>query len=138
MTVVQAITEVPDAVRFTFAYSENRYTQGVRYDIERLKAEGFELVKLKNLWAKEQYRGINCQWRDRDSRLLVETQFHTQTSFEAKELTHKAYERIRTMETSQAEEVLLENYQRLATAQVPVPPDVFEIENYPPEKRDGW
>jgi len=138
MTVAQAITEVPDAVRFTLAYSENRYTQGVRDDVERLKAEGFELIKLKNLWAKDQYKGINSQWRDRDSGLLIETQFHTQTSFEAKELTHQAYERIRAPATSKEEELLLENYQRVATARVPVPPDVFEIEDYPPEKRDGW
>jgi hypothetical protein len=137
MTAGQAITEVPDAVRFTLAYSENRYTQGVRDDVERLKAEGFELIKLKNLWAKDQYKGINSQWRDRGTGLLIETQFHTQASFEAKELTHKAYERIRSPATSREEEILLENYQRIATAQVPVPPDVFEIEDYPPEKRDG-
>ena len=77
MTVGQAITEVPDAVRFTLAYSENRYTEGVRDDVERLKAEGFELIKLKNLWAKDQYKGINSQWRDPDTGLLIETQFHT-------------------------------------------------------------
>jgi hypothetical protein len=137
MTAGQAITEVPDAVRFTLAYSESRYTEGVRDDVERFKAEGFELIKLKNLWAKDQYKGINSQWRDRDSGLLIETQFHTRISFEAKELTHQAYERIRTPTTSKAEEALLEDYQRLATARVPVPPGVFEIEDYPPEKRDG-
>ena len=61
----------------------------------RLKAEGFELIKLKNLWAEEQYKGINCQWRRPETGLRFEVQFHTPESLEAKELTHEAYERIR-------------------------------------------
>ena len=54
---------VPDAVRFTLTYSAERYSDGVRADVDRLKAEGFELIKLKNLWAGDQYKGINSQWR---------------------------------------------------------------------------
>ncbi len=33
------------------------------HDVDRFKEEGFELIKLKNLWGKEQYKGINSQWR---------------------------------------------------------------------------
>ncbi len=84
-----------DAVRFTFTYSPQRYADGVRADVVRLKAEGFELIKLKNLWADEQYKGINSQWRRPETGLRFEVQFHTQESLEAKELTHEAYERIR-------------------------------------------
>src|SRR6185437_11999265 len=43
----QAISRVPDAIRYTFEYREARYTQGVWADIARLKGEGFEL---HNLW----------------------------------------------------------------------------------------
>ncbi len=84
-----------DAVRFTFTYSPQRYADGVLTDVERLKAEGFELIKLKNLWADEQYKGINSQWRRPETGLRFEVQFHTPESLEAKELTHEAYERIR-------------------------------------------
>jgi hypothetical protein len=136
-TVKQSIAEVPDAVRFTLAYSESRYMDGVCSDVERLKAEGFELIKLKNLWTKEQYKGINSQWQARDTGLRFEVQFHTPTSLEAKELTHEAYERLRAPTTSKAEEVQLEDYQRLVTSKVPLPPNVLEIEDYPPEKHDG-
>ena len=58
----QAAAEVPDAVRFTFQYSETRYTDGVLTDVQRLKEAGYELLKLKNLWSTEQYKGLNSQW----------------------------------------------------------------------------
>jgi hypothetical protein len=129
----RALNEVPDAVRFTFAYSETQYVDGVCADVHRLKAEGFELIKLKNLWVKEQYRGINSQWRLPDADVRFEVQFHTHASFEAKELTHKAYERLRNPTTTKDEEVQLESYQRQVTSHVPVPPNVFDIKDYPPE-----
>ena len=135
-TSEQALAEVPDAVRFTLAYGDDRYTDGVRTDVDRLKTEGFELVKLKNLWTKEQYKGINSQWRIPETGVRFEVQFHTPTSLEAKELTHKAYERLRNPATSATEEVHLEDYQRRVNQQVPLPSRVFEIENYPPERRD--
>jgi hypothetical protein len=136
-TTRQAAMEVPDAVRFTLAYGERHYTEGVLADVERLKAEGFELIKLKNLWAKDQYKGINSQWFRPESGLRFEMQFHTPESLEAKELTHKAYERLRSPLTSKAEENELEDYQRRVNALIKLPPNVFEIEDYPPEKRDG-
>jgi hypothetical protein len=133
----QAAAAVPDAVRFTLAYSESHYTDGVLADLERLQGAGYELLKLKNLWAKDQYKGINSQWLRPETGLRLEVQFHTPQSWEAKELTHKAYERLRDPLTSKAEETELEVYQRRVNALVKRPPDVFRIEDYPPEKRDG-
>jgi hypothetical protein len=136
-TPEQAAKEVPDAVRFTLEYDDDRYTDGVGTDVDRLKAEGFELIKLKNLWAQDQYKGTNSQWRESETGQRLEVQFHTPISLEAKELTHKAYERLRNPATSGDEEVQLEDYQRRVNEQVPLPPRVFEIEDYPPERRDG-
>lgn len=133
----QAASDVPDAVRFTLEYSEARYKTGVLADVDRLKEEGFELLKLKNLWSKEQYKGINSQWRTPETGLRFEVQFHTPESRDAKELTHEAYERLRDPLTSKAEEAALEAYQRRVNAQIGTPPDVFTIEDYPPEKRDA-
>ena len=133
----QAAAEVPDAVRFTLAYTEADYTDGVLEDVERLQGAGYELMKSKNLWAKDQYKGINSQWVRPETGLRLEVQFHTPQSWEAKELTHKAYERLRDPLTSKAEETELEAYQRRVNGFVKRPPDVFRIEDYPPEKRDG-
>ena len=85
-----------DAIRYTFRYREDYYTEGVQADIERLKDQGFELHKISNSWSEEQYKGINSQWIEPGSGQRFEVQFHTRTSFEAKQLTHDAYERIRT------------------------------------------
>ena len=92
----EAVSLVPDAIRYTFQYDEARYTQGVRTDIARMKDQGFELDKLKNYWSDEKYKGINSQWIEPDTGQRFEVQFHTRISFEAKQLTHGAYERLRT------------------------------------------
>jgi hypothetical protein len=93
VTVRGALDKVPDAVRYTLTYEDARgYADGVLADVDGLKAEGFELIKLKNLWHADQYKGINSQWRRPDTGLRFEMQFHTPESLEAKELTHQAYE----------------------------------------------
>jgi hypothetical protein len=57
VTVREAVDLVPDAVRFTLIHDSERYAEGVLADVDRLKAEGFELIKLKNLWHADQYKG---------------------------------------------------------------------------------
>lgn len=140
-TATQALALVPDAVRFTYLYSEAAYTAGTRIDAERLEARGFVQVERRNTWTSDQYKGINARWREPESDVIFEVQFHTRASFEAKELTHKAYERIRTMteETPEAdrEVVELKEFQREVNAKIPIPPDVTDYENYRPERRNA-
>jgi hypothetical protein len=137
LTAAQALSAVPDAVRSTFTYEETGYSEGVLTDVERLKAHGFELDKLKNTWTSDQYQGINSQWREPESGVRFEVQFHTQASLEAKELSHKAYERLRGTTTQDEERDELEAFQSRVNAEIPIPPDVHTIEDYPSEKRDG-
>jgi hypothetical protein len=135
MTPRQALENVADPVRFTFMYSPQRYADGVLTDVERLKAEGFELIKLKNLWADEQYKGMNSQWRRPETGLRFEVQFHTPESLEAKELTHKAYERIRGS-ISDIERAELESFQSRVNAYLVTPEFAVEIKDFP-EKKHG-
>ena len=121
---------VPDTIRYTFAYRESRYTQGVWTEIERLKGEGFKLDKLKNYWSDDQYKGINSTWIEPDSGQRFEVQFHTRISFEAKELTHTAYERLRTKQADVFEELVLEAFQKKVAADVPIPPGAADIPDY--------
>jgi hypothetical protein len=132
----QAVDKVPDAVRFTLEYDAERYTDGVLADVDWLKTEGFELIKLKNLWTAEHYKGINSQWRRPESGLRVEMQFHTPESLEAKELTHEAYERLRrpATEISQVERDELDDFQRRVNSLLATPPRVETIKDFP-EKR---
>ena len=131
LTATQVLTIVPDPVRFTFTYSPDRYADGVLADVERLKEIGLEEVKLKNLWSDAQYKGINSQWRLRETGLRIEVQFHTPASLEAKELTHKAYERIRSTDTSPTERNELEAFQRRVNSFLDTPPGTTEIPDFP-------
>jgi hypothetical protein len=142
LTASQVLSMIPDAVRFTLTYSSERYAEGVLADVGRLKAEGFELIKLKNLWHADQYKGVNSQWFRAETGTRFEMQFHTPESLEAKELTHEAYECIRTQaalpveEQNLIEERDLEGFQRRANALVAIPSGTDQIKDFP-EKSDG-
>jgi hypothetical protein len=127
----QALAEVADVVRFTYQYSESTYAAGVQDDVKRLEDRGFNKVELRNTWDNDQYKGINTRWREPKSGTLFEVQFHTQASLEAKELTHKAYERIRSTALD-AERAELKQFQRRVNSMIPIPPGAAEIEDYPP------
>src|ERR1700722_4401407 len=137
LTTRQALEKIPDAVRFTLTYSAERYTEGVLVDVDRLKAEGFELIKLRNGWESDQYKGINSQWRRSENGTRIEMQFHTPESLDAKELTHEAYERPRPpkAETSSSERDNLEDFQRQVNALIATPPYAETIKNFPEKKR---
>lgn len=131
VTVRGAVDKVPDTVRFTLMYEPERYAEGVLAGVDRLKAEGFELIKLKNLWHADQYKGVNSQWRRPDTGARFEVQFHTPESVVAKELTHEAYERIRSETASAAEERDLEEFQRRVSALLGTPPGTDRIKDFP-------
>lgn len=93
-TVEQALSNVKDAIRFTWVYSEESYTDSVLVECGRLEAR-FGRFDRQNSWENDQYKGINSRWREPRCGLLFEVQFHTQASLDAKQLTHPAYERLR-------------------------------------------
>lgn len=129
LTAEQAFSLVKDAIRYTFAYSDDRYAEGVQADCGRLTDAGFELVELRNSWTSEEYKGINSRWRVPENGQLFEIQFHTEASFAAKQETHVAYEKLRNPATSEAEQQASVRFQRDITARVPVPPGAAEIPN---------
>ena len=130
-TVDQAISNVKDAIRYTFCYNEANYTEGVHADCNRLSADGFDLVERRNSWDKEQYKGINSRWLVPGCGQLFEVQFHTQASLDAKEETHWAYEKLRVGVPTPAEQRELEEFQTRITTRVPIPPGSRDIPDYP-------
>jgi hypothetical protein len=131
LTADKAFNLLKDAIRYTFQYHDEAYADGVRADTERLKAAGFELAELRNTWMNEEYKGINSRWRVPGSGHLFEVQFHTQASFDAKQETHPAYERLRSSSTTETEQNELVEFQRRVTARVVVPTGAPEIPDYP-------
>jgi len=132
-----AVSSVSDAIRYTFQYRESHYTQSVQTDVERLRSQGFELHKLRNSWSEEEYKGINSQWIESSSGQRFEVQFHTRSSFEAKQLTHRAYERLRTQQADEFEKMVLTAFQRKVSAEVPIPPYAADIPDYPERDVDA-
>lgn len=133
----EAVSLVADTIRYTFQYRESHYTQGVYADVERLKSEGFKLEKPKNYWSNDQYHGINSTWIEPQTNQRFEVQFHTRISFEAKQVTHLAYERIRTRQADAFEEIVLEAFQKKVTADVPIPPGATDIFSAPERDIDA-
>lgn len=127
----QAFNLVKDAIRYTLQYFDDRYTRGVQADCGRLKAEGFELVELRNSWTSEEYKGINSRWRVPESGQLFEIQFHTEASFQAKQETHPAYEKLRDPAASETEQEEAAEFQRQVAARVPIPAGAPDILKYP-------
>jgi hypothetical protein len=135
-SAAETLARISDVVRFTFTYAETAYADGVRKDLERLTAVGFTQVERRNTWSSDQYKGINTQWLEPQSGVRFEVQFHTEASLAAKELTHPAYERIRSItEPSPAadrEAAELRRFQHRANSMIPIPPGVSDIDDYPP------
>jgi hypothetical protein len=123
-TPAQALAMVPDPVRYTFKYATDAYSNGVQADIGHLKSSGFEMIKLKNYWGNPEYKGVNSQWRDAATGQRFEVQFHTSISFECRQLTHDAYERLREPAdvTDRRELRALHKLQRDVTSKIPLPP----------------
>jgi hypothetical protein len=130
-TPEQALASVKDPVRYTFQYSEAAYAAAVSADIGRLKERGFEQVELRNSWTDSHYRGINSRWREPVSGQLFEVQFHTKTSYEAKQLTHAAYERLRNPSTLDPERDELEALQEGFCQLIPIPRNATGIPDFP-------
>jgi hypothetical protein len=129
--VYEVVASVHDGVRYTLQYDDTEYVNEVYSDIGRMKDHGLELTRLKNLWDDAEYKGINSQWLDRETGQAFEMQFHTPASFEAKQITHKAYERIRNPLTSKEESGELRDYQREVSSKIPIPMGAPEIPEYP-------
>jgi hypothetical protein len=126
--------EIHDGIRYTYVLGFELYSSDVDKARQLLRAEGYESVAFKPSWAGDEYKGINSQWRDPASGQFFEVQFHTQDSWEAKQKTHAAYEKIESPETAAADRVKLREYQRDITAQVPVPPGALD---FVPSKQKG-
>jgi hypothetical protein len=135
-TPEEALGRIPDVARFTYEYGETTYIAGVQHDLQRLAVKGFTQLERRNTWDDDQYKGINSRWREPESGVLFEVQFHTHASVQAKELTHKAYERIRSItdQTPEAdrETAELSEFQRRVNSMIPIPPGVADIDDYPP------
>lgn len=131
LTVEQMLEDIPDMIRYTFRYEQDRYAQSIPDDLLYMEEHGFELVRLKNFWTGDQYKGITSLWLHAETSCHTELQFHTRISFEARQITQPAYDRLRSGLSIAVAEIELEAFLRHVYAAVPAPRRAVNIPDYP-------
>ena len=129
-SVADIASRIHDGIRYTFEYDETHYTESVYRTEAAIEQQDFSLIIRKPNWDGLEYKGINSQWRDPDSGVFFEVQFHTHESWAAKQKTHLSYEKLADPRTPPREREELEEHQRQIAALVPVPPGALEIPYY--------
>lgn len=133
-SVSEIIDRIPDKIRYTYQLSSDSYTDGYWAADTQLTHQGNTLVLRKNMWEGQEYKGINTRWMSAEGHVF-EVQFHTPESFAAKQLTHTAYERIRSRGGLGPEIPQLEGFQRSVTSKLEIPDKVQTIPDY---RREGY
>jgi hypothetical protein len=118
---------IHDGIRYTFLFPAQDYAAGVADATKRLTDEGYDLRITKPSWDAEDYRGVNSRWRDNESGIPFEVQFHTPESWAAKQRTHDTYEQLCDTRTTPSVREKLEEQQRRIVAAIPVPPGAADI-----------
>jgi hypothetical protein len=99
-TVDEAMKLIPDTIRYTFCYHEADYSRHLLADIALTQERFSDLVRLRNFWTGDQYKGISSLWRDHGTGQLFEMQFHTDISYHAMVFTaERPYARLRSAQT---------------------------------------
>ena len=131
----EVVREIPDAIRYTFCFEPENYTNGYWDVKERLQERGHRMIYSKNHWREDpEYKGINTRWVTQEGQRF-EVQFHSPESYHAKqEITHNSYERIRNRLTGRSERRELEAFQREVCTWITAPVEVASIPDY--EERD--
>jgi hypothetical protein len=124
---------IHDGIRYTFIFEAADYVEGIAETRTMVEDEDYELIEMKPSWHTDEYKGTNSRWRDSSSGVLFEVQWHTPASWEAKQKTHDAYEKIDDPSTPIEEKERLRAYQRAVCSTVPVPPGALEMRSYKKE-----
>jgi hypothetical protein len=125
---------IHDGIRYTFILDFESYAESMELGQERLTDAGYDHIETKPSWDREEYKGVNSRWREPSTGAIFEVQFHTQESWDAKQKTHEAYEKIHALDTPVEDVERLRAYQREVTAKVRVPPGALEIQPYKKER----
>jgi hypothetical protein len=129
------LRKIPDALRFTCCFEPDNYVRGY-YDVKaRLEDAGHEMYQSMNHWTDPEYKGINTRWTTQQGQRF-EVQFHTPESFHAKhQVTHEAYERLRSPQITDEERGELEDFQRGVSSHLKVPDGAADIPDF---KKKGF
>jgi hypothetical protein len=122
ITEAEAAGKINDALRYTKVFSPEEYAANVRGVVTELQERGYSVVKWKDTWDGEMYKGINAVFRS-PSGSRFELQFHTPKSFDLKNrINHRLYEAWRLSQDAR-ERYRLSSRMRRNSRRVDRPPD---------------
>ena len=126
--------EVHDGVRYAFIVEAEHYADLILHVHNRLKGQGFELEARRNCWDSPEYKGINTRWRDPAHDLAFEVQFHTPSSWDARERAFALHRKVTDPSTSPAERERLRGLRAEMSSAIAVPPKCMMIPDF---RREG-
>jgi len=118
----EAASQIRDALRYTAILPPDgrKFHDAVNSQLEKLKAAGYTVTKLKNTWQSDGYKGINSAMTTKDG-YEFELQFHTPQSFAAKERAHKIYDDARRVPAGSKESLAYQEQMKKIFDAVPIP-----------------
>lgn len=131
LSVDEVLVDINDSVRYTVQAPAASYSRTVDSVMADMRSQGMELVRFKNTWGSDGYKGINTTWRDPSTGTLFELQFHTPESFHVKTVSHDIYERLRLPSLAQDVRDLLSAENAKVFAGLRAPDGAVEISHYP-------
>lgn len=126
--VKSAVDDMKDVNRYTMQLKEDNFVSGYESTMKTLKAQGFEVVRVKNTLGdpNAEYRGVNTNIKSSDGSIW-ELQFHTAKSLEIKEVNHKLYETQRLDKTPAAKKEEIGKQMAQNAASIPAPAGIEKI-----------
>lgn len=90
---------VQDVLRYTMIFGEEIYAVQTQMALAALVSAGYQEVEVQNYWVgRDDYQGINSNFRVPGTNIVMELQFHTDASHRLKEEdVHRLYEQYRTL-----------------------------------------
>lgn len=122
----EAAGAIHDVLRYTLCIEPDDYAAKATEALTDLESKGYDVVKFKNTWDDDLYKGINTQIKA-PSGIVFELQIHTPDSFETKESNHVYYETSRAEDATEEEVKESTRLMREATARLEIPEGALEL-----------
>mgnify|MGYP003153587588 CR=1 FL=1 len=122
-TDINILNDLRDLNRYTFILDETKYVDEFNEIMTGFADEGYDVVKVKNYWDGDGYRGLNVNLRDLDGR-KIEFQFKDNFS-------HTWYEESRLITTTAERKLEIEALSNAKWKTVNQPLNFDQIDWFP-------
>ena len=126
ISLAEAAANISDVVRYTYAIDPKVYVDKTTEVLKALEDAGYTVVKFKNFWAGDLYKGLNTKLLTPDG-MMIEVQFHTPESYDTKEREHEYYEVSRAEDATEEEVAEAERMLREFNESLEIPPGALEF-----------